>query len=62
VDFYRLFVNELMRLATDPLTVEDIIAQTLLHKSQVTGWLQQAVEDGYVKKLNRPTRYQRMKR
>jgi predicted Rossmann fold nucleotide-binding protein DprA/Smf involved in DNA uptake len=59
VDFYQLFLKELLRLTTNPLTVEDIIAQTQLHKSQVAAWLKQATENGHIKKLNHPVRYQR---
>jgi predicted Rossmann fold nucleotide-binding protein DprA/Smf involved in DNA uptake len=60
VDFYQLFLKELLRLTKAPLTVEEIIAQTQLHKSQVAEWLKRATEDGYIKKLNHPVRYQRL--
>lgn len=58
VDFYRVFIGELKRLTTDPLAVEEIIERTSLHKSQVTDWLKRAVEEGDIKKLSRPVRYQ----
>ncbi|MCF6338276.1 MAG: DNA-protecting protein DprA [Gammaproteobacteria bacterium] len=60
-DFYQLFVSELPRLAIDPLNKDDLIEKTGLHKSQVTDWLKRALDDGYVKKLNRPVRYQYIK-
>jgi len=32
-----------------------------LHKSQVAEWLKLATEDGHIKKLNHPVRYQRLR-
>jgi len=61
VDFYQLFLKELLRLTKVPLTIEDIITQTQLHKSQVAEWLKLATEDGHIKKLNHPVRYQRLR-
>jgi predicted Rossmann fold nucleotide-binding protein DprA/Smf involved in DNA uptake len=58
VDFYRLFTAELQRLAEKPVTVDALLEITQLHKSQLTEWLQRAVDDGVVKKLNRPVSYQ----
>jgi len=60
-DFYQLFLKELLRLTKAPLTVEDIIVQTQLHKSQVAEWLKRATEEGHIKKLNHPVRYQRLR-
>jgi predicted Rossmann fold nucleotide-binding protein DprA/Smf involved in DNA uptake len=57
VDFYRLFRTELQRLAESPIT-DRLIEITGLNKSQVLAWLNRAEQDGVVKKLNRPTRYQ----
>lgn len=58
VDFYQLFTCELQRLAEKPVTVDELIESTQLHKSQLTEWLKRAVDDGVAKKLNRPVRYQ----
>ncbi|WP_286795718.1 DNA-processing protein DprA [Psychrobacter sp. UBA6291] len=58
IDFYHLFSSELQRLAENPLTVDELIESTKLHKSQLTEWLKRAVDDEIVKKLNRPVRYQ----
>ena len=58
VDFYRLFTTGLQRLAELPVTVDELIKNTGLHKSQLTDWLKRAEEDSVVKKLNRPVRYQ----
>ncbi|TSB24816.1 DNA-processing protein DprA [Psychrobacter sp. YGAH215] len=58
IDFYHLFSSELQRLAENPLTVDELIESTKLHKSQLTEWLKRAVDDEVVKKLNRPVRYQ----
>ena len=61
VDFYQLFTGELQRLAKEPVTVDALIENTQLHKSQLNDWLKRAEEDGMVKKLNRPVRYQVIK-
>ena len=51
-------MTELQRLAESPFTVDKLTEVTGLNKSQVLDWLKRAEEDGLVKKLNRPTRYQ----
>lgn len=58
IDFYKLFISELQRLAQKPITIDELIESTQLHKSQLTEWLKRAVDDEVVKKLNRPVRYQ----
>ena len=58
VDFYQLFTTELQRLAMEPVSVDELIESTDLHKSQLNDWLKRAVDDGVVTKLNRPMRYQ----
>jgi predicted Rossmann fold nucleotide-binding protein DprA/Smf involved in DNA uptake len=58
VNFYQLFTTELQRLAKEPVTVDALIESTQLHKSQLNDWLKRAVDEGVVKKLNRPVRYQ----
>lgn len=58
VDFYQLFTSELQRLAEKPVTVDALLESAQLHKSQLTEWLKRAVDDGVVRKLNRPLRYQ----
>lgn len=58
VDFYQMFISELQHLAEKPVTVDALIESTQLHKSQLTEWLKRAVDDGVVKKLNRPARFQ----
>jgi len=58
VDFYLLFTTELQTLAKSPITVDTLTRKTGLNKSQVIDWIKRAEQDGLVKKLNRPTRYQ----
>lgn len=58
VDFYQMFISELQHLAEKPVTVDELIEITQLHKSQLTEWLKRAVDDGVAKKLSRPVRYQ----
>lgn len=58
IDFYQLFSAEIKELANEPVTVDELIERTQLHKSQLNEWLKRAVEEGVVKKLSRPVRYQ----
>ncbi len=57
-DFYQLFISELQRLISTPVTVDQLVVMLNLHKSQINDWLKRAVEEDRVKKLNRPVRYQ----
>lgn len=57
IDFYRLFINELHRVAKAPITVDELNQSTRLHKSQLSEWLKRAEEEGLVTKLSRPIRY-----
>jgi len=58
IDFYHLFLSELQWLAQNPRTADDIATETGLHKTQVNAWLKQAMEEGRLKKLTRPVRFQ----
>jgi len=60
-DFYRLFVRDLARLAIEPINVDELSEKTGLHKSQVGVWITRSLNEGYVKKLSRPVRYQYIK-
>ena len=60
-DFYRLFIRELSRIAIDPVNGDDLPEKMGLSKSQVSDWLKQALNDGYIKKINHPIRYQYIK-
>ncbi|CAA9892636.1 DNA-processing protein DprA [Candidatus Methylobacter favarea] len=61
VDFYQVFLGELRRLAENPVTLDELMESTALHKSQLNDWLKRPTDDGVVKKLNRPVRYQWVK-
>ena len=61
VDFYQLFIAALDHLAESPVTRDELIDSTGLHKSQLDAWLKRAVSDDAVKKLKRPVRYQTKK-
>jgi predicted Rossmann fold nucleotide-binding protein DprA/Smf involved in DNA uptake len=58
VDFYQVFMGEMARLAATTVTLDELIENTGLHKSQVSDWLKRAVDEDLVKKLNCPVRYQ----
>ena len=56
-DFYQVFLDALPQLAQSPATIEKLINDTGLHKSQLNDWLKRAVNDGAVKKVHKPVRY-----
>lgn len=58
IDFYHLFTISLQRLAKEPISMDELIKSTQLHKSQLNEWLRRAVEEGVVTRLSRPVRYQ----
>jgi len=60
-DFYSLFAGALARLAVEPISAEALIENTGLHKSQLADWLKRALDEGCIKKLSRPVRYQYVK-
>ncbi|WP_036859479.1 DNA-processing protein DprA [Porticoccus hydrocarbonoclasticus] len=56
--FYDLFLAKLASWCTSKaLSVEQLQELSGLHKSQLTGWLKQAVDEGHITKLSRPVRY-----
>ncbi|VAW47356.1 Putative DNA processing chain A [hydrothermal vent metagenome] len=61
VNFYQLFINEIACFAKKPVSIDKFCEELGLHKPQVKIWLDQAIEDGLVKKINRPVRYQILK-
>ncbi len=59
VSFYDLFLLKIQILCQQQaLGIGELMCETDLHKSQLTAWLKQAVEEGKVEKLKRPVRYQ----
>ena len=58
IDFYQVFLTELQNLAESPRSLDELLSNTALHKSQLNEWLKRATEDGMVKKLSHPVRYQ----
>ncbi|GAB2514581.1 DNA-processing protein DprA [Microbulbifer agarilyticus] len=58
VDFFRLFIQEMKRLASEePITVDEVSEQLGLHKRQVDDWIKRSLEEGHLEKLHRPVRY-----
>ncbi|MFZ1872804.1 MAG: DNA-processing protein DprA [Chania sp.] len=57
-DFYTVFVGELRRLAANPVTLDELLVSTLLHKSQLSDWLKRTIADRVVEKLSHLVRYQ----
>lgn len=58
IDFYQLFVKETARLAITPISLDELVKKTSLHKSQINEWLKNMLEEGLIKKFDRPKRYQ----
>lgn len=56
-NFYQVFLDALPQLAQSPTTLEQLLNDTDLHKSQLNDWLKRAVNDGVLEKLHRPVRY-----
>ncbi len=57
-DFYQVFVNETARIASTPLSLDELMKTTALNKSQLNDWLKRMIDEGLAKKVGRPTRYQ----
>lgn len=59
VSFYELFLRKVFALCSaDPQTTDDLSDALEVNKTQVNAWLKQAVEDGHMKKLSKPVRYE----
>lgn len=59
VTFYELFVVKTRELcASEPRTTDELVDALAVNKAQLNAWLKQAVEDGALKKLAKPVRYE----
>jgi predicted Rossmann fold nucleotide-binding protein DprA/Smf involved in DNA uptake len=59
LDAYQSFLHRLRTLtAKAPATVRELLAGFDIGKRQLQDWLKRATEEGQVKKLNKPVRYQ----
>jgi len=56
LSFYQLFVQKMQRI-DGPLSLDDMMKQWGLPKGLLSEWLKQAIEEGRVKKLEKPLRY-----
>ena len=57
--FYGLFLTNIERLCHDqPRAIDELVDELGLKKVQVNEWLKLAVQEGHLKKLSRPVRYQ----
>ena len=57
LSFYQLFLQKLERSGKS-VTIDELVEQWELPKTLVNTWLKQSIEEGVVKKLNKPIRYQ----
>jgi predicted Rossmann fold nucleotide-binding protein DprA/Smf involved in DNA uptake len=59
VSFYSLFLSRMRVLtARTPATVEDLLAHMDIAKSQLQEWLKRAINDGHIRRLQKPVRYE----
>lgn len=59
ISFYQLFLQELKRVCSREAKNIDEISECMnLHKLQIRDWLEQAQDEGAIKKLKKPVRYQ----
>jgi len=59
VTFYEVFVVKVKELCgKEPRTTDDLVEALALNKTQLNTWLKQAVENGELKKLAKPVRYE----
>lgn len=57
--FYQLFLRHLRTLtAKTPATDQELLTRFDIGKPQLRDWLKRAMEEGQVKKLSKPVRYQ----
>ncbi len=57
LSFYQIFLLKLERIDR-PVTVDELVEAWTLPKTLINNWLKQSIEEGKVKKLNKPARYQ----
>ncbi|EIC21624.1 DNA-processing protein DprA [Thiorhodovibrio frisius] len=59
ITFYELFVAKVKSLCADqPRTAEEMVDALAISKTQANAWLKQAVQNGELKKLAKPVRYE----
>lgn len=59
MSFYGLFLHRFQELSVrTPITLDEMLNQLDVCKSQINEWLKRALDEGHVKKLNKPVRYQ----
>lgn len=59
MSFYELFLLKIQELAaTEAKSVDELVEDFKVSKTQLNKWLKQAVKDKKVKKLSKPVRYQ----
>lgn len=59
-DSYKLLINNIKEILLNPLSAEEFSAILNVNKTQGNTWLKRAIEDGLVKKTNKPVRYKSM--
>jgi predicted Rossmann fold nucleotide-binding protein DprA/Smf involved in DNA uptake len=59
ITFYDLFIAKVKDLCVkEPRTTDEMVEALAINKTQLNSWLKQAVENGELKKLAKPVRYE----
>lgn len=56
-DVYSLILTHIREVLTNELSLDEFSNKLNVNKKQATDWLNRAIKDGVVKKLNKPVRY-----
>ncbi|AHF66033.1 DNA-processing protein DprA [Pseudomonas cichorii] len=57
LSFYQIFLLKLEKIGS-PVTVDELAEEWAIPKTLINNWLKQSIEEGQVKKLKNPVRYQ----
>lgn len=58
LDFFQLFIKKMKLIARTPKTLDDVLEETSLTKTQASEWLKKAVQEEKLVKLSHPVRFQ----
>lgn len=56
-DLYSIVIDVIAQYLQEPKTLDDISSTLIINKKQASVWLQRAIQENKVKKLNKPVRY-----
>ena len=56
-DVYNKIIDLLLNILSEPKTVDELMVLLNITKSQATAWINRALNEGKINKINRPVRY-----